>query len=156
MNPPKAEQRADAPKPADANTADKPPRRDGAEKRPRPKGKGGSKAVGSNPRKGKLGGTRGLLAAKGAKPLPNDGDAKPMVIQLKAFAMRPVDQLEPQGKPSGDDNAAEGDATNQVEEIAAQQAEDIPHRRTTVSRAHQELIRDLFTPEPRDRQSTLR
>lgn len=111
--------------------------------------KGGSKAASANPRKGETGGTRGLLAKKGAKPLPPGESGKPMVIQLKAFAVQPAEQLEPQGRPSGDDGAPNRETDAAPAPVASSQVDDSVLQRSVVTRAHQDLIRELFTPKQR-------
>ncbi len=143
---PKAEGLDKAPAPAaKSGESTRPPGSD--QKRPRPDSKGGSKAAAANPRKGKTGGSRGLLAEKAVQPLAPSEDAKPMVIRLKAFAVKPVDQLEPQGPPSGQDGADSAAPDTQPTSIAPAQNEDSLLQRSVITRAHQDLIRELFTPD---------
>jgi hypothetical protein len=142
---PRSAPEAERQKQRDAKRQKSPSERD----RPAPGKKGGSKATSANPRRGETGGTRGLLAEKGAKPLPSGKAGKPMVIQLKAFAVQPAEQLEPQGRPSGEDGAPDREAEAVPAPVASSQAEDSLLQRSVVTRVHQDLIRELFTPEQR-------
>ncbi len=122
--------------------------------RPNPKGRaprrtGGSKATGGSPHKGRTDGSRGLLADKAVRPIPGAKNAKPMVIQLKAFAAKPVGQSEPQGPREGTDNDGQTRTIAQPPPIASNQPVDSALRRSVVTQAHQDLIRELFTPKER-------
>ncbi len=142
---PKAEAPDRRKRPATKNSDNNQPRRPNQTTQPRRR-TGGSKATGGKPRKGKAGGTRGLLAEKAVHPIPGGKNAQPMVIQLKAFAARPLEQSEPQGRPEGTDKDGQTQPIAQPVPIASGQSTDSSLRRSVITQAHQHLIRELFTP----------
>lgn len=108
---------------------------------------GGSKARLREEREGIDANARGPLGKKAsAAGLQGDKQAESMVIQLKSFAANRVEHYEPQGK-AGETREKAGDSLAKPAPIASDQVEDSLFHRSAVTRAHQHLLRDLFTPD---------
>ena len=134
-------------KPPRANTAKDSATRSTAPSTKLSNGRGGSKAATGDSRVAKRGGGKNLLSKKAAAPISPAETVEPMLIRLRAFAASPALRMERQGGQlrSPALHAAGGEPPPQP--IAENQEPNRLPSRSVITRAHRDLMRELFTPD---------
>jgi len=107
---------------------------------------GGSRTTARSTRDAERPAGGAVLGKEGTSPVLHNEKAEPMVIRLQAFAAGPA-RSEPQSGRERSSSASNDKRPEVTAEISASQDDDSVLRRSAVTRRHQALVRQLFTPD---------